>query len=448
MHNASESFSLYYNVQRKMLRRNIKPTKGGTMRETKTLEFKESVTKTFLKTVSAFANYGTGSILFGVDDSGAAVGLADPSSDALRIENMINDSLDPVPRYTLNIDEANKTVCLSVSEGKSKPYYCNRKAYRRADSATVEVDRIELGRLVLEGQNLSFDELPSSQADLSFSLLSEQFMRHLGLTAFDDNSLRTLGLLGIDGTYTIAGEILADSNGLSGIDIVKFGENINELLDRKTVKGRSALEQYGAALEMYERYLVYETVSQVVRRRVERVPFEAFREAVANALVHRAWDVPSDVTVSIHDDRVSVVSPGGLPSGVTEEEYLGGGISIPRNPVIANIFFRLDYIEQFGTGIARINEAYEESAVKPTFEIRENSIAVTLPFEVARPEGITLGEHKVMGEMSRNILMTRAELELRSGYSKDKTTRILNSLVSRGLVVKEGSGRGTRYRKA
>lgn len=418
------------------------------MRETRTLEFKKSVTKTFLKTVSAFANYGTGRILFGVDDSGTTVGLADPSADALRIENMINDLLDPVPRYTLNIDENNKTVCLTVNEGKSKPYYCNRRAYRRADSSTIEVDRVELGRLVLAGQNLSFYELPSSRADLSFSLLAERFMSHLGLTAFDDNSLRILGLLGADGAYTIAGEILADDNGLSGIDVVKFGSSVSELLDRKTVEGRSALEQYGAALEMYERYLVYETVSRAARERVERVPFEAFREAVANALVHRAWDVPANVTVSIYDDRVSVVSPGGLPSGVTEGEYLGGGVSIPRNPVVANIFFRLDYIEQFGAGIARINEAYEESAVKPTFAIRENSIAVTLPFEVARPEGMTLDERKLMDEMSRSILMTRAEIGLRSGFSKDKTTRILNSLVSRGLVVKEGSGRGTRYRKA
>lgn len=417
------------------------------MRETRTLEFKESVTKTFLKTVSAFANYGTGRILFGVDDSGAAVGLADPSADALRIENMINDSLDPVPRYTLNVDEANKTICLIVNEGKSKPYYCNRRAYRRADSATIEVDRIELGRLVLAGQNLNFDELPSSRTDLSFSLLAERFMRHLGLTAFDDNSLRTLGLLGIDGAYTIAGEILADDNGFPGIDVVKFGSSISELLDRKAVEGRSALEQYGAALEMYERYLVYETVSSAARERVERVPFEAFRETVANALVHRVWDVPANITVSIYDDRVSVVSPGGLPSGVTEEEYLGGGVSIPRNPVIANIFFRLDYIEQFWTGIARINEAYEGLAVKPAFEIRENSIAVTLPFEAARPEGVTLDERKLMDEMSRSILMTRAEIGLRSGFSKDKTTRILNALASRGLVAREGSGRGTRYRR-
>lgn len=417
------------------------------MRETRTLEFKESVTKTFLKTVSAFANYGTGRILFGVDDSGATVGLADPSADALRIENMINDSLDPVPRYTINIDEANKAICLTVNEGKSKPYYCNRRAYRRADSATIEVDRIELGRLVLSGQNLSFDELRSSRTDLSFSLLAERFMRHLGLTAFDDNSLRTLGLLGIDGAYTIAGEILSDDNGLPGIDVVKFGSGISELLDRKAVEGRSALEQYDAALEMYERYLVYETVSSAARERVERVPFEAFRETVANALVHRAWDVPANVTVSIYDDRVTVVSPGGLPSGVTEEEYLGGGVSIPRNPVVANIFFRLDYIEQFGTGIARINEAYEELAVTPAFDIRENSIAVTLPFEAARPEGVTLDERKLMDEMSRSILMTRAEIGLRSGFSKDKTTRILNALASRGLVTREGAGRGTRYRR-
>lgn len=417
------------------------------MREARTLEFKESVTKTFLKTVSAFANYGTGRILFGVDDSGITVGLADPSADALRIENMINDSLDPVPRYTLNIDEANKTVCLTVNEGRSKPYYCNRRAYRRADSATIEVDRTELGRLVLAGQNLSFDELPSSRADLSFSLLAERFMRHLGLTAFDDNSLRTLGLLGVDGAYTIAGEILADDNALPGIDVVKFGSNISELLDRKTVEGRSALGQYDAALEMYERYLVYETVSRAARERVERVPFEAFREAVANALVHRAWDIPANVTVSIYDDRVTVVSPGGLPSGVTEEEYLGGGVSVPRNPVVANIFFRLDYIEQFGTGIARINGAYEGLAVKPAFDIRENSIAVTLPFEAARPEGVTLDERKLMDEMSRSILMSRAEIGLRSGFSKDKTTRILNALASRGLVAREGAGRGTRYRR-
>ena len=418
------------------------------MRETNDLEFKESITKTFLKTVSAFANYGTGRIVFGVDDSGATIGLSDPTANALRIENMINDSLDPVPHFSLDIDENDRTVLLTVAEGKSKPYLYSKKAYRRADSATVEVDRTEFGRLVLTGRNLTFDEIASSRTDLTFSLLSQRLMEHLGLTAFDENSLRTLGLLNADGTYTKAAEIFSDRNGLAGIDIVKFGDNISELLDRKTVAGESILEQYDAALEMYERYCTYETVSQAARKRVERAPFEAFREAVANALVHRTWDAAANVTISIHSNRVVIVSPGGLPSGVAAEDYLGGGISIPRNPIVANIFFRLDYIEQFGTGIARINEAYGNLPAKPIFEIRENSLAVTLPFGAAQAAKLTADESAMLDEMSRNLLLSRKELEARTGFSKDKAIRLLNGLVSRGLVVKEGSGRGRKYRKA
>ena len=418
------------------------------MRETNDLEFEESITKTFLKTVSAFANYGPGRIVFGVDDSGATIGLSDPMADALRIENMINDSLDPVPHFSLDIDENDRTVLLTVAEGKSKPYLYSKKAYRRADSATVEVDRTEFGRLVLTGRNLTFDEIASSRTDLTFSLLSQRLMEHLGLTAFDENSLRTLGLLNADGTYTKAAEIFSDRNGLAGIDIVKFGDNISELLDRKTVAGESILGQYDAALEMYERYCTYETVSQAARKRVERAPFEAFREAVANALVHRTWDAAANVTISIHSNRVVIVSPGGLPSGVAAEDYLGGGISIPRNPIVANIFFRLDYIEQFGTGIARINEAYGNLPAKPIFEIRENSLAVTLPFGAAQAAKLTADESAMLDEMSRNLLLSRKELEARTGFSKDKAIRLLNGLVSRGLVVKEGSGRGRKYRKA
>lgn len=418
------------------------------MRETNNLEFEESITKTFLKTVSAFANYGTGRIVFGVDDSGATIGLSDPTADALRIENMINDSLDPVPHFSLDIDENDRTVLLTVAEGKSKPYLYSKKAYRRADSATVEVDRTEFGRLVLTGRNLTFDEIASSRTDLTFSLLSQRLMEHLGLTAFDENSLRTLGLLNADGTYTKAAEIFSDRNRLAGIDIVKFGDNISELLDRKTVAGESILGQYDAALEMYERYCTYETVSQAARKRVERAPFEAFREAVANALVHRTWDAAANVTISIHSNRVVIVSPGGLPSGVAAEDYLGGGISIPRNPIVANIFFRLDYIEQFGTGIARINEAYGNLPAKPIFEIRENSLAVTLPFGAAQAAKLTADESAMLDEMSRNLLLSRKELEARTGFSKDKAIRLLNGLVSRGLVVKEGSGRGRKYRKA
>lgn len=79
------------------------------------------------------------------------------------------------------------------------------------------------------------------------------------------------------------------------------------------------------------------------------------------------------------DDHIEVVSPGGLPTGISEEEYLVDTVSVRRNPILANVFYRLGIIEAFGTGIRRIKNAYEDSASKPQFDIRENSITVILP---------------------------------------------------------------------
>ena len=178
---------------------------------------------------------------------------------------------------------------------------------------------------------MTFDEAPSNGIDFSFEVLSERIMSHLGLTSFDDNTLRTLGLKLPDGSYNHAAEILADHNDLAGVDMVRFGATISEFLDRKTVTGVSVLQQYDAALEWYERYCTYEVVEGALRKKVERIPREAFREAVANALVHRVWDIPANVTIGIYDDKVVVTSPGGLPEGLawmitSEEAYRFRGI--------------------------------------------------------------------------------------------------------------------------
>ena len=101
------------------------------MRETRNLEFKEALSDSFLKTVSAYANGNGGCILFGVDDSGSATGVDDPASLALRMENKINDSLDPIPPFSISINEASGVVTLSVGEGAHKPYLYRSCAYKR-----------------------------------------------------------------------------------------------------------------------------------------------------------------------------------------------------------------------------------------------------------------------------------------------------------------------------
>ena len=413
------------------------------MRESAFLEFKPKISSTFLKTVSAYANFHDGEILFGIDDAGSKVGLDHLEETCLAIENRINDCIAPRPLFSIQINQDDKTVCLHVQEGSNKPYLYNGKAYRRSDSSTVEVDRVELNRLVLEGENLSFEELNSPEKNLEFKTLSAALREKLGISDTSTDVLKTLGLIGASG-FNRAAAILADKNSYPGIDVIKFGASINEILDRTTVEQVSILKQLDTAMEIFDRYLRLEKIEGATRITKDLVPREAFREAIANGLVHRTWDINSRLRVSIFPDRVEIYSPGGLPTGLSEAEYLRGRVSVLRNPILAEVFFRLGLIEKFGTGILRIRESYREEKEIPKFEVLDNSITVTLPFIGSRQQ-LTLQENLLLNSMARGRRYSRSELDIRSGFEKSKTLRLLNSLVSKQLVLAHGESRARRY---
>ena len=188
-----------------------------TMRETRILEFKETITNTFLKTVSAFSNYNGGTILFGVDDNGNVKGLLDVKQACLDIENKINDSISPQPNYTLEIQNNDQTIKLTVKSGLQKPYLYKSKAYKRNDIATIEVDTLEFSRLVLDGKNISFEELPCKDQELSFKILQCKLKENIYIETFNQDTLKTLNLYdNINGYNNVAG-LLADKNHFSGI---------------------------------------------------------------------------------------------------------------------------------------------------------------------------------------------------------------------------------------
>ncbi|MGN8632735.1 ATP-binding protein [Blautia sp. HCP3S3_G3] len=416
-----------------------------SMKEGKSLEWKEYVTNTFLKTVSAFANYDGGRILFGIDDNGEVKGLDDPKQACLDIENKINDSIVPQPDYTLCVREDEKTVCLKVKAGISKPYLYKSKAYKRNDTSTIEVDAMEFKRLVLEGKNLNFEELPSGMQQLTFENLAEKMENVLGIEKFDMDVLRTLNLYSDRFGYNNAAAVFADKNVFPGIDIAKFGENVNIIQKRATYSHMSVLSAYENALNIYRDYYQYEKITGSLREKVERIPEAAFREAIANALIHRLWDVEANVKISMFDDRIEIVSPGGLPTGISQQEYLSGKISVLRNPIMANVFYRLKIVEIFGPGILRILYLYEKSIRKPVFEISENTIKVILPVIENTPD-MTKDEKAVYQLLSKNRLKSISEISASSDFGKTKVTSILKALAKRGIVTIEGKGRGTKYR--
>lgn len=413
------------------------------MRETKKLELKENISNTFLKTVTAFANYDGGKVIFGVADNGEVIGLSDTTESALVIEQKINDSISPKIDYSINIDEQTNTIELTVYPGNQVPYFYRSKTYKRNDSSTIEVDHYELKRLILEGENQTFDALVSSKNNLKFTYLEKKLKEIVGIESVDRDVLKTLELMNKDELFTNAGSLLADQNEFNIIDIVRFGEDQDRIFSRYQIKNVSILEAYDLAIEKYREYYQFEMVKGAYREKKELIPENAFREVVANALVHRDWMRPSYIQISMNHQDISVGSPGGLPKELSEEEYLESQISMMRNPIVGNVFFRLDIIESFGTGIRRIKNSYKSSRKKPLFKIYENSIEITLPF-ISGVEELSDDQNLIFSALENKALPSSTLSEL-TGFGKNKVLELLESLINLGYVKKIGSGRGTKY---
>ena len=376
--------------------------------ENKNLEFKEKISKSYLKTVSAYSNYGGGKIIFGIDDNGKVIGLEKITDVKLNIENTINDSIKPKPDYTLEIEkiEGKDCIVLSIRRGNFPPYYYNGKPYKRNDTSTVEVDRVELNRLVLQGSNLDYEEVEIENTDLKFKFLEKKLKEIIEIKELNLDILKTLNLY---------------------------------------KNKKSILEQYFETISIFEKYYEYEEIIGFKRIKKEKISKEAFREALANAIVHRIWDINSNIKIVMSNDKIEIISPGSLPQGISENEYMKGYISILRNPIISNIFYRLRIIEKFGTGVMRIKYEYRESFTKPIFEIDENSIRVTLPTIETTPSSLVNGEIKVFEILKKYDKLSRKEIEELCNFNKSKTIRSINSLINKSIIKQVGKGRSTKY---
>ena len=296
-----------------------------------------------------------------------------------------------------------------------------------------------------EGENLSFEEITARNQDLTFNKLEQVLIQGMNIEKLNSDILKTLELYSDKSGFNVAAELLADKNSFMGIDVIRFGENIDEIMERKSFEYISILDELEQVLQMFRRYYQYEKIEGTERNVVDKIPEKAFREAIANALVHRMWDVKASIKVSMYSDRIEINSPGGLPEGIHEEEYLNGQISILRNPIIGNVFFRLKYIEKFGTGIMRINYAYKDAIEKPKYKVFPNSIQVVLPIFTDMKDLST--EEKMIWKLLREKdEMTRSELAKATGLGKDKTIRVLNGLLDKNVITRKGAGRGIKYR--
>lgn len=419
--------------------------------ETRQKELKREYTDSILKTVSAFANYDGGQIVIGVDEANKKiVNVIDYVNLKLKIENKINDSIKPRPRYdikVLSIEEKNLLEII-VYPGINKPYMYKGVAYQRNDTSTIPVDQSSLVELSLKGRNISYDQLEIDEDDLQFTVLEKKLNEVRPVSNFNKDILITLGLF-TNNHYNIAAQLIADENKniTFGIDMVRFGHSISEFIDRRIITGKSILSQYDGAIEMFlKHYPEIEKVEGIQRIKKQPIPYEAYREAIANAIAHRNYFISSNIKIEMYNNRIEITSPGGLPDGVTKENYLKDNLSIPRNTIISQVLYTLGIIEKFGTGIRRMNAAYFIYDKKPAFVIKDAFIKVILPNVLFNDVDMN-EEKRILNLLDIKVEITRQDVESLLKVNKSKAIEFLNKLITDGLVKSVGTAKNLAYIK-
>ena len=368
-------------------------------------DFKEALEvkkpKSWLKSVCAFANTSGGTLFFGVDNAHNIVGLSDPQTDAENISRLIKERISPIPRFILTAEQeyGKAVLVLSIPKGTHTPYYYKadgiREAYIRLGDESIGAPDHILHELILDGMNESFDSLVSKYdaKDFAFSSLRARYRKWTG-KSFDNSFLASFGLVEEDtDKLTNAGVLIADDcplrqsrvfcvrwNGLTKagglVDAIDSAEYTGSLI--------LLLEEGMNFIKRHNRMMWRKAPTS----RIE-MPEYAERsclEALTNALIHRSYlELGSEVHIDIFDDRLEITYPGGMVSGKNIQDFdlSKSIISKRRNPVLADVFARLGYMERQGSGIKKIIENYEVKVnysedLKPEFFSDSSQFSVIL----------------------------------------------------------------------
>lgn len=432
-----------------------------TFQESETVELKSVVVEDIKKEIIAFANCEGGTLYIGVQDDGTVIGVDDPDETALRVSNMVRDAIKPdltmfLHYETINVDEK-KIVAIEIQQGTERPYYIAKKGLRpegvyvRQGYSAVPATNTAIRFMIKETDGDHFEERRSLEQDLTFGTAEKEFAERNIL--FGTAQMKTLGIMTRDGVYTNLGLLLSDQCVHTIKAAVFEGTTQNEFKDRKEFSG-SLFRQMEDVYEYIDFRNQTHSTFQKLRRIDQRdYPETAVREALLNLLVHREYSFRASTFISIYTDRIEFTSIGGLVNGVTLKDVLMG-ISVCRNVKLANVFYRLELIEAYGTGMRKIQESYQGTGKEPQIEVSDNAFKMILPnlnvyTEPRKTElknsGNSQRKSVVIALAKEQGTFTRKDLEKRLGISQTSCGRLIKQMMESGEIIQVGKGRNTQY---
>lgn len=429
--------------------------------ESKKIELKREYTEDIRKTVTAFANTDGGKIYIGIQDNGSVVGISQKDDLMTRVSNMIRDSIRPdVTLFTdISIEQFDRkdVLVIHVQRGTARPYYLHGKGIRpegvyiRQGASSVPATEAAILNMIKETSGDSFENARSLNQQLTFGGAMAYFEK-MGVEFFDTQK-KTLHLIDQGGMYTNLGLLLSDQ-ATHTIKLAIFeGDKKTIFKERREFTG-SILLQLEEAYNFIDRYNKTRSEFKGLERMDQRdYPIEAIREALLNAVVHRDYAYSGSILISLYDNRLEIVTIGGLVKGISLNDIMLG-VSVLRNQHLANIFYRLKLIEAYGTGIPKMMAVYDDYEVKPMIEVSDHAFKITLPntnykssaMKERLSSGLSQREQQILALLQHNQVVGRKEVELEVGISQATAVVTLRNMLKKGLIEKIGSGKNLKYK--
>lgn len=420
----------------------------------------EKKPKSWLKSVSAFANGQGGSLFFGIDNDGIVRGLDDVQHVCETISSKIRDYMDPLPEVEMipHRSDNQDVLQLKVCAGSYTPYYYvgdgQRIAFIRVGDESLPATAEQMVRLVLKGSNKTFDSLHTDYKveDHSFTILTNTFKTRTN-QEWDKKYLLSFGLITNTGCLTNAGALFADDCPLwqSRLYCTRWdGKEKNDAINDAEFTG-NVLMLLREAMNFVKSNTKrgWEKLPDGRKNKLEYAE-RAVLEAMVNHFIHRDYTVMgSEVHLDIYDDRLTVTSPGGMYNGMLIQDLDIADVSSERrNPVLANVMAQLDYMEKRGSGLTRICnetkalEGYKDD-LKPKFKSTPTQFQTII---FAFSDAPNVGDHDgdvsetKLTERQQRILNLIAKSPTISGRQMSEILSVSQRTIERDLSVLQKIG--------
>ena len=433
--------------------------------ETNRIENKEQLNEEFEQEVIAFLNYKEGGIIYvGINKNGQVAGVENTDLTQLQIKDRIKNNIQPSTLglfdVTVETIENKEVIKVIISSGTEKPYYLRKKGrtpegcYIRIGSSKDRMTERMIEEMFSKRIKNSLKEIEAPRQDLTFRQLKIHYEGN-GMT-LNDNFARNLNLLTDEGKYNYNAYLLADENNIS-IKLVKYlGTSKMELIENQEYGYCCLITATQRILDrLTAENTVYAKIEYNGRKEVEMIDSKALKEAVINAMVHSDYTLTTTPIIELYSDRIEITSGGGLPQGLSQEEFLEG-VTAPRNKELIRVFKDVDLIENIGSGVLRILDAYDKSCFKfmehflrVSFKYKENPFEYAIKNNVSANDTIndtlkdtiklTKNEKEILSLIVNNNQITREGIVNELRLSDRTVSRAIKHLQDEKVIFREGS---------